>query len=110
MEEKGVDSLTRGILSRRQRSRGRALSPPSGPPETIKPAHEMLGEVLLKAGRPTEARQQFATALLRQPNRARSLLGAARAAAKTGDSKAAVATYEGFLQIYGDFDLREPSS
>jgi len=56
------------------------MSPPSGPPTLIKPSHELFGEILLRANRPKEAAQQFATALLRQPNRARSLLGAARAA------------------------------
>src|SRR5262249_5054164 len=72
------------------------LSPPSGPPEIIKPSHELFGEILLAAGKPKEAAQQFATALLRQPNRARSLLGAARAAAKSGDTVAAAQAYASF--------------
>src|SRR5204863_5724469 len=59
--------------------------PPSGPPALIKPTHELFGEILLRAGKPAEAAAQFHTALLRQPNRARSLLGAARAAAQSGD-------------------------
>ena len=63
------------------------MSPPSGPPSLIKPSHELFGEILLSANRPKEAAEQFGIALLRQPNRARSLLGAARAAAKSGDTK-----------------------
>jgi tetratricopeptide (TPR) repeat protein len=69
------------------------MSPPSGPPSLIKPSHELFGEILLSANLPKEAAQQFATAQLRQPNRARSLLGAARAAAKSGDTKAALEAY-----------------
>ena len=69
------------------------LGPPSGPPSLIKPSHELFGEILLKAGRAKEASDEFALALLRQPNRARSLIGNARAAAKTGDVKAASEAY-----------------
>ena len=66
--------------------------PPSGPPALIKPTHELFGEILLKAGKPAEAAVQFHTALLRQPNRARSLLGAARAAVQSGDLTTAATT------------------
>src|SRR5262249_214020 len=61
------------------------MSPPSGPPTLIKPSHELYGEILLGAGRPAEAAEQFAIALSRQPNRARSLIGAARAAVAGGN-------------------------
>jgi hypothetical protein len=88
------------------------MSPPSGPPTLIKPSHELLGEILLRASRPKEAAQQFALSLARQPNRARSLLGAARAAAQSGDSKEAAATYSRLLKIWsqadaGSSELRE---
>ena len=56
-----------------------ATSAPYGPPSLIKPSHELFGEILLRAGRPAEASEQFKIALLRQPNRARSLLGLERA-------------------------------
>jgi tetratricopeptide (TPR) repeat protein len=69
------------------------MGPPSGPPGLIKPTHELFGEILLRAGRPKEAALQFETALLRQPNRARSLLGAARAAAASGDQRTAMSAY-----------------
>ena len=51
---------------------------PSGPPEDFKPAHELYGELLLKAGRKKEAAEQFQMSLLRTPNRAASLAGAQR--------------------------------
>ncbi len=84
------------------------LSPPSGPPDLIKPSHELFGEILLRAGLPKEAAQQFATALLRQPNRARSLLGTARAAVKSGDKAGAAAAYTKFLQIWKQADAQLP--
>jgi len=80
------------------------LSPPSGPPEMIKPSHELFGEILLRAGRPKEAVPQFATSLARHPKRARSLLGAARAAAQSGDRAGAVTAYATLLQVWAQAD------
>ncbi|HVG22506.1 MAG TPA: hypothetical protein VNI02_25930 [Blastocatellia bacterium] len=82
------------------------MSPPSGPPTLIKPSHELFGEILLGANRPKEAAQQFATALLRQPNRARSLLGAARAAAQGGDAKSAAEIYSALLRQWQQADAQ----
>jgi tetratricopeptide (TPR) repeat protein len=76
------------------------LSPPSGPPDLIKPTHELLGELLLRAKRPKEAAAQFAVALARQPNRARSLLGAARAAKESGDQRGALKAYNDLLRVW----------
>jgi tetratricopeptide (TPR) repeat protein len=80
------------------------MSPPSGPPSLIKPSHELFGEILLRANRPKEAAQQFAASLARQPNRARSLLGAARAAAQSGDTKEAAVAYSKLLKIWSQAD------
>ncbi len=77
---------------------------PSGPPSLIKPSHELFGELLLQAGKPVEAAQEFKTSLLRQPNRARSLLGAARAAAQSGDKTAATAFYTKLLEQWQQAD------
>jgi predicted Zn-dependent protease len=81
-----------------------AMAAPSGPPGLIKPSHELYGEILLRAGKPREAIEQFSTALLRQPNRARSLLGLARASAKSGDPAGASAAYESFLKQWEQAD------
>jgi hypothetical protein len=85
------------------------MPPPQGPPLVIKPAHELLGEILLQAQRPADAAQQFATALYRYPNRARALLGAARAAAQHGERAQAVDAYTQLLQQWqpGDVPLPE---
>jgi len=80
------------------------MGPPSGPPGLIKPAHELFGEILLRAGKPEAAAEQFKVSLLRQPNRARSLLGAARAAAQGGDPREASAAYTKLLEQWRQAD------
>ncbi len=80
------------------------MGPPSGPPGLIKPAHELFGEILLRAGKPEAAAEQFGVSLLRQPNRARSLLGAARAAAQSGDQRGAAAAYAKLLEQWQQAD------
>ena len=84
------------------------MSAPYGPPTLIKPTHELFGEILLRAGKPAEAAEQFKTALLRQPNRARSLLGAARAAAQSGNHAAATAAYTKLLEQWKQADENLP--
>src|SRR6266498_1982440 len=64
-----------------------------GPPVVVKPPHELLGEMLLKLGDAAEARVEFERSLARTPERAMSLLGLARAAAKSGDRAAAENAY-----------------
>jgi Tfp pilus assembly protein PilF len=59
---------------------------------------------LLRAGKPAEAVEQFKMALLRQPNRARSLLGAARAAPQSDDQSGAVAFYARLLEQWKQAD------
>ena len=81
-----------------------AMRPPSGPPSLIKPTHELFGEILLRAGKPAEAAEQFKVALQRQPNRARSLLGAARAAALTGNQSAALTAYAALIEQWKQAD------
>jgi hypothetical protein len=85
-----------------------ATPPPAGPPLVIKPAHELFGEVLLRAKRPQEAADQFATSLRRHKNRARSLLGAARAAAQSGDAQGAANFYAQFAHQWQQADAQLP--
>lgn len=68
-----------------------ALPVPFGPPLTVKPPHELVGELLLSAGRSAEAQAEFQRALLGTPGRSRALYGLARAAHASGDSAAAAA-------------------
>jgi len=85
-----------------------AMGAPSGPPTLVKPSHELFGEILLRAGKPEEAAAQFRIALLRQPNRARSLLGVARAAAKSADQEGAAAAYAKLLDQWQQADQSLP--
>ena len=64
-----------------------SMRPPNGAADPVKPSHELLGEVLLRAGKPADAAAAFDACLLRMPNRARSLIGAARAHAAAGNSE-----------------------
>jgi predicted negative regulator of RcsB-dependent stress response len=57
-----------------------AMTMDFGPPNPVKPAHELLGEVLLELGKPELAVKQFELALQRAPGRRLSLQGLAKAA------------------------------
>ncbi|MBL9212131.1 MAG: tetratricopeptide repeat protein [Opitutaceae bacterium] len=85
------------------------LGIPPGPPAAYKPPHELFGEILLRAGRPAEAAAQFGICLRRHPNRARSVLGEARARAASGDRPGALDSYRRLLQLWvnADADLAE---
>jgi tetratricopeptide (TPR) repeat protein len=60
-----------------------------GPPIAPKPSHELLGEALLAARRPAEAKLAFQRSLELAPGRSLSLLGLSRAARATGDNAVA---------------------
>jgi predicted negative regulator of RcsB-dependent stress response len=60
-----------------------------GPPETIKPPKELLGEMLLAVGKAADAKVAFEQSLARTPRRPASLIGLASAATKTGDTEEA---------------------
>lgn len=60
-----------------------------GPPVMVKPSHELLGELLLRADQPAAAQRAFTQALARTPKRALSLMGLAEAAELAGDTEAA---------------------
>jgi tetratricopeptide (TPR) repeat protein len=75
-----------------------------GPPVPIKPPHELLGELLLAAGKATAARTEFETALRKAPNRTQSLLGLARAQVASHDATAAAGTYGKLVKIWHDAD------
>lgn len=96
--EKAIESLKKAVALEETNS------PPSGPPDVIKPPHELLAEVLLAAGRNQEAAQMFAASLARQPNRARSVLGSARAAHAMGDAGVAAQAYADFLLLWREAD------
>jgi len=85
-----------------------SLPPPSGPPEVIKPSYELFGEILWRAERPKEAAAQFAAAMSRQPNRARALLGEARAIAMVGNTRSAAEAYAQLSRQWQQADAQQP--
>ncbi|MFI5280138.1 MAG: hypothetical protein ACHQU1_06570, partial [Gemmatimonadales bacterium] len=70
-----------------------ALPVDFGPPDIVKPVHELTGEMLLQLGRPAEAKVEFTKALALAPGRARSLIGLVRAASAAGDRALAGEAY-----------------
>ena len=73
---------------------------PNGAANPVKPPYELYGELLLDLSRPGEASEKFETSLVRMPNRARSVLGAARAAAASGDVETARERYDFLLEFW----------
>lgn len=73
---------------------------PFGPPPTIKPPHELLGELLLAVHRPADARAEFELALARTPRRPAALIGLAQAQTALGQDAKAAQTYTLLLQIW----------
>jgi len=66
-------------------------------PGELLPARELYGDLLLAVGRHAEARAAYDATLRREPNRARSLFGSARAAELAGDRAGARTRYDAFL-------------
>jgi tetratricopeptide (TPR) repeat protein len=71
-----------------------------GPPDVVKPTHELLGEVLLGLGDGRGAQEEFERALRLAPRRALSLLGLSRAATMTGDREAAARAHAELRRIW----------
>jgi len=75
-----------------------------GPPAIVKPSHEIYGDVLLKLGRPAEARVQYERALARAPRRSLALAGLARAAAALDEQAVVAATCGEIARNYARAD------
>lgn len=73
-------------------------------PGPLAPARELLGEMLLEARQPAEAFTQFEATLKKEPNRFRSLYGAAEAAKLLGDHEKAQTYFLKLLQITAKAD------
>jgi tetratricopeptide (TPR) repeat protein len=81
---------------------------PIARPYPIKPAAELYGETLLKAGDAAGAVRQFQASLARTPRRAASLLGLARAEQKAGRHADAAKTAREFLSMWHLADAGRP--
>jgi len=77
-------------------------------PGPILPARELQGDLLLELGRPEEALAAYEQTLVREPNRARTLYGAARAAERAGDTTRARAHYTALASLMSEADAERP--
>jgi hypothetical protein len=68
-------------------------------PGPIKPARELLGDMLMQVNRPAEALAEYEATLKKEPNRFRATYGAARAAAAAGQRQKASTHYANLLRI-----------
>jgi hypothetical protein len=68
-------------------------------PGPLKPARELLGEMLMELKRPAEALNEFESTMKKEPNRFAGLLGGARAAQAAGDRQKARTYYARLVEI-----------
>lgn len=73
-------------------------------PGEVLPAGDLLGDMLLEAGRPAEALAEYEALLARSPNRLNTLYGAAVAAERAGDAAKAKAHYKELADVAIDAD------
>jgi hypothetical protein len=77
-------------------------------PGPLAPARELLGEMLLEAGKPKEALTAFEATMKKEPNRFRGVAGAMRAADAMGDRAAATTYARQLLEIVKAPDSQRP--
>ncbi|HEX4600526.1 MAG TPA: hypothetical protein VH116_03955, partial [Gemmatimonadales bacterium] len=68
-------------------------------PGELLPARELEGDLLLRVGQYARAQAAYEVTLKREPGRARSLFGAAQAAARAGDATTARVRYQDYLKL-----------
>lgn len=79
-----------------------------GPPDIVKPSHELLGETYLARGDAANAQREFTRALELAPGRARSLLGLGRAAIAAGDTAVAHKAFSDLKRVWHSADKNLP--
>ncbi len=68
-------------------------------PGPLLPARELQADLLMELGRAAEAQRAYEATLVREPNRARALFGAAGAAERAGDAASARRHYAQLLEV-----------
>ena len=77
-------------------------------PAPVVPTRELLGELLLELNQPKEALREFEGTLTAEPNRFRSLFGAAQAAERSRDTGKARALYTKLVSLCDQADTQRP--
>jgi len=75
-------------------------------PARIVPARELLGEMLLELKRPADALKEFEASHVREPQRFRGYVGAAQAAAQSGDKAKAKRYFARLVELAGQGTAR----
>ena len=75
-------------------------------PGNVVTSRQLLAEMLMEAGKPAEALDEFRRSLARDPNRYHAIAGAAHAALAVGDKAAAQKYFEQLLAIAANADTR----
>lgn len=78
-------------------------------PGPMAPARELLGIMLLEAGRPADALSALEATLAKEPNRFLTLATAAKAAQAAGDSAKARRFYQQLLVVAANADVQRPA-
>jgi tetratricopeptide (TPR) repeat protein len=73
-------------------------------PGEVLPAGDLLGDMLNEASRPAEALAAYEAVLARSPNRLNTLLGAAVAAGRAGDTAKAKSYFDQLAELTADAD------
>ncbi len=77
-------------------------------PGPIVPTRELLADVLLELNKPADALKTYELSLAADPNRLRSIYGAAKAADRTGDTTKAKAYYQQLVLLGSHADTDRP--
>ncbi|MCA1583673.1 MAG: hypothetical protein LC791_02485 [Acidobacteria bacterium] len=101
-KDEGIEALTAAVAAEDATDKS-AVSP--GP---LAPARELLGFMLLEAGRPADALAAFEATMAKEPNRFRGTYGAAQAAEAAGDTAKALKYYRVLSEIAKETDADRP--
>jgi tetratricopeptide (TPR) repeat protein len=77
-------------------------------PGAIVPTRELLADLLLEVNSPAEALIEYERTLATEPNRLRSIYGAARAAERSGDFSKARTYYQRLAALGGEAETNRP--
>jgi tetratricopeptide (TPR) repeat protein len=77
-------------------------------PSPIVPMRELLGDLLLEMNQPAQALSEYEQSLTKDPNRFRSVYGAAKAAERSGDAAKAKAYYQELAALGRNADGDRP--
>jgi hypothetical protein len=98
-DEPGALAQMRAAAELEDKTEKNAITP--GP---LAPARELLGELLLAEKQPAEAQKEFDATLKKEPNRFRSLYGAAESAKLAGNAEASKTYFGQLLKVAAHAD------